>query len=178
MYAKQAIHDPRLTNGRTTPRMENALRQEDRRQKTRTCGTCTWTIHGHQSNLHARPSIWSLLSSLLSSPVLAVRCTLHAIKDSDMPRTCHRSRGTHSSCFVTRQTLSVVHLQPCSASLLVPSPPRSRSLSSPSPASPSSSPPLTCPGTTTYVRPCSLSFFAVFLRSVLMLMLLLMLLKT
>lgn len=88
MYAKQAIHDPRSTiDARSVGRTDGrppawrkrfARKTEDRRQKT--CGRCTWTIHGHQSNIHARPSIWSLLSSLLSCPVLsslyAERCTL------------------------------------------------------------------------------------------------------
>lgn len=91
--------------------MENALRQEDRRQKT--CRRCTWTIHGHQSNIHA------ILSPILS-PVLS---SLYAIKDSDMPRTCRRrvtARGEHTP-LVSSDTLrcasaAMLSLAPCTFS--------------------------------------------------------------
>lgn len=71
MYAKQAIHDPRSTiDGRTTPRMENALRQEDRRLGR------AGDAHGRSTATNPIFTLSSLLSSLLSSP----RCTLYAVR--------------------------------------------------------------------------------------------------
>lgn len=65
MYAKQAIHDPRSTiDARSVGRSDDpphGERASPGRQKTRTCGRCTWTIHGQQSNIHSYP---------LSCPVL------------------------------------------------------------------------------------------------------------